>query len=245
MSVWRTIVSIAIIGYILVSTVFLGLTTILVSYFSRTGNAPHRVARLWGRLILFFSHVPVRVRGLSQLTPDQSCIYMANHQSNFDIPVLLAFLPVQFRWLAKEELFRIPVFGRSMRGCGYISIDRSDRRSAFKSLKLAAEAIRGGVSVLIFPEGTRSVDGSIQAFKKGGFVLAIESGVPIVPVCIQGTHAIMPKGHLSIRPGPVTLKILAPIDTMAFTYKTKERLMDEVHEAISLAFSEGGGTRAC
>jgi 1-acyl-sn-glycerol-3-phosphate acyltransferase len=245
MSFWRTIVSIGIISYILVSTAILGLTAILVSYFSRTGNAPHLVARLWGRLILFFSHVPVKVQGIDRLSSGRSCIYMVNHQSNFDIPALLAFLPVQFRWLAKEELFRIPVFGRSMRGCGYISIDRSDRRSAFKSLKLAAETIRGGVSVLIFPEGTRSVDGKIQAFKKGGFVLAVESGVPIVPLCIQGTHAIMPKGHLSVRPGPVTIKILTPIDTTVYTYKTKELLMDEVHRAISSALDEAGGSRVC
>src|SRR5210317_685359 len=135
---------------------------------------------------------------MDNLPLDAPCILMPIHQSNFDIPVLLGRLPVQFRWLAKAELFKIPIFGRGMRGCGYISIDRSNRKSAFQSLAEAATKIRNGVSVLIFPEGTRSRDGKILPFKKGGFVLSVDAGVPIVPIVIYNTGSIMPKGRLRI-----------------------------------------------
>ena len=117
--------------------------------------------------------------------------------------------------LAKAELFKIPIFGRGMRGCGYISIDRSNRKSAFKSLADAAQRIRDGASVLIFPEGTRSRDGEIGAFKKGGFVLTVDAGVPIVPIIIYGTRAIMTKGSLLLKPGDAYMEILPPIASSA------------------------------
>jgi 1-acyl-sn-glycerol-3-phosphate acyltransferase len=161
---------------------------------------------------------------------------MPNHQSNFDIPVLLGRIPIQFRWLAKAELFKIPIFGRGMRGCGYISIDRSNRKSAFHSLKEAARKIRDGVSVLVFPEGTRSTDGKIIPFKKGGFVLAVDAGVPIVPIVISGTHTVMPKGRLLIESRDVVMQILAPIDTSDYTRKTKEDLMEKVRKSICDAY---------
>jgi 1-acyl-sn-glycerol-3-phosphate acyltransferase len=164
---------------------------------------------------------------------------MANHQSNFDIPVLLGHLKVQFRWLAKVELFKIPVFGRAMRKAGYISIDRYHRESAFNSLKVAASKIKSGVSVLIFPEGTRSRDGKIRPFKKGGFVMAIDSGVPIVPVVITGTRAIMPKGRFRVYPGDVSMAIHKPIGTSTYTRETKEALMEKVRRVICDDFETG------
>ena len=173
-------------------------------------------------------------------------IYMPNHQSNFDIPVLLGHLKVQFRWLAKMELFKIPIFGRAMRKAGYISIDRNNRKSAINSLKAAAEKIKNGVSVLIFPEGTRSRDGKIRPFKKGGFVMAIESGVPIVPVVISGTREIMTKGKFRVNPGQIHMRILTPIDTSIYTRKTKEVLMERVRRVICEHFeSSRMDERAC
>ena len=142
---------------------------------------------------------------------------MANHQSNFDIPVLLAHLPLQFRWLAKAELFKIPVFGRAMRGCGYISIDRSDRESAFQSLAKAAATIKDGTSVLVFPEGTRSLDGMIKPFKKGSFVLAVDAGVPIVPIVITEPGPSCPKTNCIIKPCQVTLDVLPPVETSGYS----------------------------
>jgi 1-acyl-sn-glycerol-3-phosphate acyltransferase len=164
---------------------------------------------------------------------------MANHQSNFDIPVLLGHLKVQFRWLAKMELFKIPVFGRAMRKAGYISIDRHHRESAFESLKVASSKIKSGVSVLIFPEGTRSRDGKIRPFKKGGFVMAIDSGVPIVPVVITGTRAINPRGSFRVYPGRVSMVIHKPIATSTYTRQTKEALMEKVRRVICDDFETG------
>jgi len=235
----RSVLHMAVITvWVVTVTIVLGTAAIFVAFFSKKGNVAHLLARTWGKSILWVSAVAVDVQGREHLRRTASCILMPNHQSNFDIPVLLGCLPVQFRWLAKKELFNIPLFGRSMRGCGYISIDRSDRRAAFKSLATAAQRIRQGVSVLIFPEGTRSRDGRILPFKKGGFVLAVDAGVPVVPIVIHGTRRIMPKGRFLVQSGPVVMKILPPIDTRAYTRKTKENLMQAVHAAISGALDK-------
>ena len=232
-----------IIWVVLVIFVF-GTAAILASFFSKTGDLPHLIARTWAKSILFVSRVKVRVRGLSHIDPSKSYIYMPNHQSNFDIPVLLGYLAVQFRWLAKAELFKFPVFGRAMRGCGYISIDRSNRKSAFKSLWEAARTIREGTSVLIFPEGTRSQDGQIRSFKKGGFVLAVDSGVPIVPVVIHGTWAIMPRNRWRIEPQNVLLEIKEPIETSEYTRRTKDDLLEKVRQSICESFEKGSNAQS-
>jgi len=227
-----------VIAYVVLLTIVMATVVILVALFSRNGNTPHLVARAWAKSILFVSGIHVHVNGLENLNVGGSCILMPNHQSNFDIPVLLGCLPVQFRWLAKAELFKIPIFGRGMRGCGYISIDRSNRKSAFQSLTEAATKIRNGVSVLIFPEGTRSLDGKILPFKKGGFVLSVDAGVPVVPIVIFNTWSIMPKGRLLIRRRSVQMDILAPIPTSGYTRKTKDDLMNTVRNTICNAYEE-------
>jgi 1-acyl-sn-glycerol-3-phosphate acyltransferase len=163
---------------------------------------------------------------------------MCNHQSNFDIPVLLGCLPVQFRWLAKAELFKIPIFGRGMRSAGYISIDRFNRESAFQSISEAAQKIRGGVSVMIFPEGTRSKDGKIRPFKKGGFVLAVDAGVPIIPIILHGTRSIMPKGQLRVYPGNVLIDIKKPVETSGYTRNNKDDLLERIRNIICDVFDE-------
>jgi len=230
--------TVIILVYVFLATIVMATVVIVVALFSRNGNAPHLVARAWARSILFVSGIHVHVNGLENLNVDGSCILMPNHQSNFDIPVLLGCLPIQFRWLAKAELFKIPIFGRGMRGCGYISIDRSNRKSAFQSLAEAAAKIRNGVSVLIFPEGTRSRDGRILPFKKGGFVLSVDAGVPIVPIVIFNTWSIMPKDRLRIRTQSVRMDILAPIPTSGYTRKTKDDLMNSVRNTICNTFEE-------
>jgi 1-acyl-sn-glycerol-3-phosphate acyltransferase len=230
--------SAVIIVLVVLITAFFAPLAIIVSFFTRTGNPVHIVARIWGQSILLISRVPVRVIGLSNIQPDKPYIYMANHQSNFDIPVLLGYLPVQFRWLAKAELFRIPVFGRAMLGAGYVKIDRFNQKSAFESISTAARRLRDGASVMIFPEGTRSRDGSIQKFKKGGFVMAIQSGVPIIPVIRRGTWPIMAKSSLRINRGDVEMEIAEPIDTTGYSMETKEELMDRIREVICRKFNK-------
>jgi 1-acyl-sn-glycerol-3-phosphate acyltransferase len=219
-------------------TILFGTLAILVSLVSRTGDSVHLVARVWGRSILWISGVKVRVHGLERLDVGRSVIYMSNHQSNFDIPVFLSALPVQFRWLAKAELFKIPIFGRGMRGAGYISLDRSNRKSAMASLAKAAETIRDGSSVLIFPEGTRTEDGSLLPFKTGGFILAVDAGVPIVPMAICGTFTILPKGKLRFRRHPVHIVIRPAIDAAAYTRKTKNDLLEAVQASIQQAMED-------
>lgn len=217
-------------------TAVMGTAAIVAALFSKTGNAPHLVARTWARTILIAGGIQVTVRGMENVPRNGPSIFMVNHASLADIPVLLAFVKVQFRWLAKAELFKIPILGRGMRGCGYISIDRSDRKSAFDSLKKAADTIRNGVSVMIFPEGTRSKDGNIQEFKKGGFVLALDAGVPIVPVALHGTANILPKGTLRVYPEPVVIEIFRPIDPSAYHRKSKDDLIQRVRRIIRGAY---------
>ena len=228
-----------IVLWVLLSTLFLGVAAILVSFFSRTGNLVHLIARIWGRGILFVSHIKVTTQGLANIDPCQSYIYMSNHQSNFDIPVLLAHLPIQFRWLAKAELFKIPIFGRAMRGAGYVKIDRFNQESAFESLSEAASKMKNGVSVMIFPEGTRTQDGSIKSFKKGGFVMAVDSQTAIVPVILRGTWKIMDKSSLKINTGEVSLHIEKPIATTGYTRETKEDLIKKVRTVICSVFEKG------
>ena len=185
------------------------------------------------------SGIKVNVKGLSNIDPAKSYIYMCNHQSNFDIPVLLGCLPVQFRWLAKAELFKIPIFGRAMRGAGYVGIDRFNRESAFESIEEAAGKIKNGVSVMIFPEGTRSRDGKIRLFKKGGFIMALNAGALIVPIVIRGTRPIMAKSSLRINPGNATMEVGKPIDTSGYTMETKENLIEYVRTVIREGFEKG------
>jgi len=225
-----------ILLWVVLTTSFFSLIAIIASLFSRTGDSVHIIAGVWARSILVGSRVHVRVNGLSNIEPDKSYVYMANHQSNFDIPVLLGYLPVQFRWLAKAELFKIPVFGRAMRGAGYVKIDRFNQESAFDSISEAAQKMKNGVSVMIFPEGTRSKDGRIKSFKKGGFVMAVDAGVPIVPVIIRGTWSIMAKSSLRINRGDVEMEIAKPIDTIGYSRETKDELMDKVRTVICQKF---------
>jgi 1-acyl-sn-glycerol-3-phosphate acyltransferase len=230
-----------IILYVFPATAVLGIIGIIVSFFTRSGNPVHIIARIWAKSILFVSRIDVSVEGLSNIDSSQSYIYMSNHRSNFDIPVLLGCLPVQFRWLAKAELFKIPIFGRAMAGAGYVKIDRYNRESAFKSIDQVAAKMKGGVSVMIFPEGTRSEDGKVKPFKKGGFVMAVDSGVPIVPVVIRGTRSIMAKGSWRIYPGSVRLFIEKPIVTTGYTRDTKDDLIKYVRNVICDVYGKGAG----
>jgi len=228
-----------IILYFLPATAVLSIIAIIVAFFSRTGNPVHIIARIWSKSILFVSGIKVDVEGLANIDPGKSYIYMANHRSNFDIPVLLSCLPIQFRWLAKAELFKIPIFGRAMSGAGYVKIDRSNRESAFRSIDEVAAKMKNGVSVMIFPEGTRSQDGSVKPFKKGGFIMAVDTGTPIVPIILRGTRSIMTKGSWRINPDKVALCIEEPIDTSGFTRDTKEDLIKRVRGVICEVFEKG------
>lgn len=186
----------------------------------------------WGRMLTVWSGVAVRVEGLEQLDRAKPYIFVANHQSQFDIFVLGGFLGMDFRWLAKKELFRIPLFGWAMLVSGSIPVDRSHGRQAVKSLDEAAKRIAAGASVVIFPEGTRSPDGRLQPFKAGGMQLAIKAGVELVPVAIVGTRQVLPKGQFLSRPGRVVIRVGAPVASRGFTAKDKQALAELLHDRV-------------
>ena len=157
---------------------------------------------------------------------------MSNHQSHFDICAILGYLPAQIRFIAKKELYKIPVFGLTLRVIGHVRIDRDDREQAFASYDRAAERIRRGTSIFVFAEGTRSADGRVRPFKKGGFVLAIKAGVPIVPITISGGRKLLPKQKLVFRKGVIKMVIGKPIDTRSYQLENKEDLIERVRDVI-------------
>jgi 1-acyl-sn-glycerol-3-phosphate acyltransferase len=240
MRFWRSIVFYTTLA---ISTVILGSAAIVVVMLTRRSDWAHLVGRAWAKVNLWAAGTTVSVHGLDKIQLNGSCIYAANHQSAFDILALLGKLPVQFRWLAKAELFRFPILGQAMKASGYIPIDRDNRHKAFESINLAARRVREGNSIFIFPEGTRSLDGILQDFKKGGFILAIQSQQPMVPISITGSHGIPPKrGEWRISPGNIRITIGQPIPTAGITTRNRDVLIQQVREAIrqNLPESEGG-----
>lgn len=196
-------------------------------------NLVHRWGTIWGRSALLLSGVKVTVTGAELIPENRSAVYIVNHQSNFDIPILYSGLPLQFRWMAKKELFDIPLFGLAMRRCGYIPIDRSDRRKAMQSMNDSARKISEGVSVVIFPEGTRTPNGQLQEFKKGGFLIAIKAQVPVIPVAINGSFSVMSKNSLRIHGGTVDMRIFPPIETAGMKNSDSDRLMQATRQPIA------------
>ncbi len=214
-------------------TAYISLICLILSFFFPGEDRIHKIARIWAKIMLLISSTKVTVIGGQNVLQRKPQVFMCNHQSDFDILVALAHIPGQFRWIAKKELFRIPVFGPAMRRAGYIEIDRQDHQRALQSLDEAAEKIRQGRSVMTFPEGTRSKDGRMKPFKAGTFFLAIKSGAPIVPVTVIGTAEIMPRRSLRVRPGRVILVIDQPIDVSGYTNENKDELIERVRNIIS------------
>ena len=222
-------------------TALIAASIVLGVFITRRPDWVHHVGRLWGRASLLLGGARLEVLGLEALDPRETYIFAANHQSAFDIYALYAVLPVRFRWLAKAELFSIPVFGAAMRALGHIPIHRDDPRKALKSIEAAAARVAAGASVIIFPEGTRSGDGVLQDFKKGGFTLALRSGKPVLPVSISGSSRVLPKKGL-LRPGPIRVTFGEPVPTAGLTARDREALMTRVREGIraGLSIAEGG-----
>ncbi len=225
------------------ATLALGFLAFITYPFDRKGKVVHLYARLWGKVALFANRVKVSLEGLENLKGKGPYILMSNHQGYYDIFALLSSLPIQFKWLAKKELFSIPFFGWTLAAAGYIRIDREGTRETVEAMNEAVKKIRDGLSLVIFPEGSRSPDGSIQPFKKGGFTLAIKSKVPIVPIAISGSREIMPKERLTASPGEIRIRVGAPIEIQNYSMKDRNILMEKVRESILENFhliSKGG-----
>lgn len=220
-------------GFLVLGSAVLGSLAILGSWIPPRGRWVFFMARLWSRGLLFFSGVGLEVRQEAPVEPARCHIFMPNHQSLYDIPALIASLPGQGRFFAKRSLFRIPIFGWALKAGGFISIDREDRSRARESFAAAAKRLEGGVSTVIFPEGTRSLDGEMLPFERGGFLLAIKSGAPIVPVGIQGTLEIRQRGKLRVTPGRIIVAYGRPVEVEEFTVRSRRELAEKVRTRIA------------
>ena len=215
-------------------TVIGGSLTILFSFLDPSRRMVHRVARWWGRALLYMGRVPVQVEGLEHLVPGQTYIYAANHRSNFDIFLLLAFLPGPFAFIAKKSLFHIPLFGQALHRMGCVPVDRENVQQAVRSLNQAAAKVRQGASLAIYPEGTRATTPELLPFKKGVFIMAMRGGQPVVPVALSGTRFIQPRGTVRVRPGPVKIVIYPPVFPQNF--RRKEELMAAVYQSLTAGY---------
>ena len=237
-----------LIGFgVVVVTVLFGLSAMILAPLNPSGDLAHWFARWWSRTLLRMARIPVRLHGLEHIPEDHACVLVSNHASAADIPILFGNLPFQFRVIAKDSLFRIPILGWCMSLAGYINIDRTNARKAVKSLKRAAQKLRAGLPVLVFPEGTRTKTGELQPFKGGAFLVAIEAGVPVIPIGIQGSFDILVTGSRKIRSGvEIHVRIGAPIATQGYRSKDRDRLAELAHQAVAdcLQTSDAGDVSA-
>ncbi len=193
-------------------TVPAALLTFLVGLFDPHGKHVYGISRVWSWAILRACGISLRITGLNHIDPKQRYVFVANHQSNIDIPVLIqALLAFQLRWLAKKELLWVPLFGWAMWAAKHVIVNRSNRADALKSLKKATERVASGISLVFFPEGTRSPDGRLLPFKRGGFWLAVKTQTPVVPITINGSGALLPKGDWRIRRGEIEVTVGKPL----------------------------------
>jgi 1-acyl-sn-glycerol-3-phosphate acyltransferase len=221
-------------------TLFLGIAVIiagLVGVKDKPGGIYDKAPRWWSSAVLWAVGIKVRVHGMENVKSGEPHIFASNHVSWFDVPALAKVLP-RYKFVAKAELFKVPIFGSAMRAAGMVEIQRENRKAAFGAYDVAAERIRSGNSVVVFPEGTRGHAYPLRPFKKGPFVMAIAAGVPIMPVIVHGTIEIMPKGSLRAQPGTIDIHLLQPVSTTGVDYDHREALMQTVRNRMANAMRE-------
>jgi 1-acyl-sn-glycerol-3-phosphate acyltransferase len=218
---------------IILATILYWSASQIASLFDATGRKQASIASAWARALLRLSRVKVKVEGLEKIATDKNYIFVANHLSYMDTPVFLANIPVQFRFLAKRGLFQVPFLGWHLKRAGHIPVPRGDARAAVRMMNTAAQMVRErGISLLIFPEGGRSRDGSLGEFKEGGAYIAIQASVPLVPVALMGTREVLPFGSGHIQKGNVTMRIGDPIPTDQASPRDRVRLTTELRHQI-------------
>lgn len=219
---------------LLVITVPLAIATIVFGPFDPHGKRVYCINQLWTWLILRMGGISLNVRGLENLESSQQYVFMVNHQSNVDIPIVVqSLIRFQLRWIAKKELLWVPFFGWAMWATRHITVDRSDPLDAIKSLERAKERLDAGISIVVFPEGTRSRDGRLLPFKKGGFLLAAKTRAKIVPVTIVGSASLLPAGAWRLRPGRIEVFVDTPIATESYRIGNLRALSDQVRQIIA------------
>jgi 1-acyl-sn-glycerol-3-phosphate acyltransferase len=214
-------------------TIVMAILSLVLWPFDRTGELQHWCARWWCRLVAWTIFARIRVHGVEHVQRGRSYVYMANHASLIDTPALFAYLPYQFRIMAKKSLFNVPFMGWHLRTAGHFPIDHGNPRKIAISLRRVIEGVKAGRSLAVFPEGRRTGDGQLQPFEFGAFKIAMRAGVPIVPVTIRGTFKMLPRTSLAPRPGRVDVVISEPIDTAEYTDKTLPALIERTRAAIA------------
>jgi 1-acyl-sn-glycerol-3-phosphate acyltransferase len=215
-----------------VYTIVMGTISLIIAPFDRTGEWQHACARWWCRFTAWTIFARITVHGTEHVQRGRPYVYMANHSSLIDTPALFAYLPYQFKIMAKKELFYVPFMGWHLWTNGHFPIERGDARKTARSVRAIIEGVRAGKSLAVFPEGTRTRDGRLQEFKSGTFKIAVKAGVPIVPVTIRGTFALLPKTTLAPRPGRVDVFIGEPIDVTEYQDTDLTKLIDRTRRAI-------------
>ena len=222
-----------------INTFIWALFGIFLSLFSPSGRIVHFYCAVpWAKVMLWANGVRVEIHGFNKIDKDKAYIYIPNHLSFFDIFALLVCLPVDFKFIFKEEIMRVPILGWAMRKAGYISISRSSPAKARHSVKKAVHMVKNGASLVIFAEGTRSKDGHLQPLRRGAFQLALSSGSPIVPVAIKGSNKIMPKGSFRLKKGFITIQIGSPIPTVNYERKAMRELIESVSGSLRTMLEE-------
>ncbi len=208
------------------------MAVIVLSLIDGKGTLVHYIGKFWSLFNLHLTGTRLTVKGREKIERGEPYIVMSNHQSLFDVWALIGRIPLQIRWIVKIELRKIPVFGYALERMGHIYIDRGNHENTYRGLDVAAERIKGGTSVIIFPEGTRSRDGRLLRFKKGGAFLAIKAGVSILPVTVNGGRFALPKGTMALMPGKMEIIVGDPIDPGKYGEEDQEKLMNDVKSAI-------------
>jgi 1-acyl-sn-glycerol-3-phosphate acyltransferase len=213
-------------------TVVMGTFSLLSSFFDKDGSIQHWFAHTWSRMILKTIFSPITVEGLDHIQPGKTYVFAASHGSAMDIPMLYSYLPGQFRIMAKKELFVVPFMGWHLKRSGQISIDQSSARSAIRSLSESVDTLKQGMSVMIFPEGGRSPDGTIQPFMPGAFYAAIKAGVEVVPIALVGLWEILPMNTYHIKPGPIRMIVGQPVGVEDHGPRDADKLSAMVQQQI-------------
>jgi 1-acyl-sn-glycerol-3-phosphate acyltransferase len=230
----------------IVATTIGGVSAMIAGLFGvedREGGIFDHTPRVWSRIILWAGGIKTYVHNAERMAGGEPRIYMSNHLSWFDIPALASVLP-RYKFVAKAELFKVPIFGPAIRAIGMVPIDRQAGKAAFAAYEVAAARIRAGNSVVVFPEGSRGNDYAIRPFKKGPFVLAIAAGVPIVPVLLYGTHDVFAKGTMLVRSGPLHIHLLEPVPTAGLDLSARDELAQTVRSRLVDALASHYGIQS-
>lgn len=219
--------------WLVVATLLVFPPIMISTLFTSKGNIAFQLSRVWAWIILTITGVRLSIRGKEKINKNRTYIIISNHQSHFDGPSVALTLGIQFRWVAKRELLKIPIFGNCLHACGNIFIDRNNREKSLNDIQEGINRLPKGVGVMFFAEGTRSTNGRLNEFKKGGFYAALKTGLPILPVTINGSSRALPRNKKVFRPGPIQVIVGDPIEVKGYDFDRVDELLETTRKVIS------------